>query len=81
MTARHPDVAFAEPDYIRTFGDLACALCALTAGNYMGYKWDLQNDGVILSSSGSLLGNTGLAGADMNWTPAYEQLGAAVSAI
>jgi hypothetical protein len=74
--ARNPNVRFAEPDYIRTFGTAACDFCTLTGGGFMGYKWDLQNDGVIMNASGTVLANTGAAGADMDWTTAFEALGA-----
>jgi subtilisin family serine protease len=70
--ARNPNVDFAEPDYIRTFGNPAVMPANDT---YIGYKWDLDNDGTIYSSVGDPLASTGAADADMDWREAYELLG------
>ena len=73
--ARNPNVQFAEPDFIRTSGTLMCAFCTLAGGHLMGYRWDLQNDGAIVNASGTVLATGGVAGADLEWTPAYQELG------
>lgn len=71
----NPNVEFADPDWIRTFDVEVCELCALTGDQYMGYRWDLRNDGTITNSGGSVLAETGAAGADMNWLSAFDALG------
>ncbi|MFW6202261.1 MAG: S8 family serine peptidase [Gemmatimonadota bacterium] len=69
----NPQVEFAEPDYIRTFGDPT----AVTVDDpFFGYKWDLDNDGNIYASDGSVLATTGAADADMDWLEAWNELGA-----
>lgn len=73
---RNPNIEFAHPDWIRTFDDAVCDLCELSGDTYMGYRWDLRNDGSIRTSTGAILATTGAVGADLNWAPAYESLGA-----
>lgn len=73
---RNPNVDFAHPDWIRTFNDPVCELCALSGDTYMGYRWDLRNDGFIRNSAGTILATTGVAGSDLNWAPAFQSLGA-----
>ncbi|NIU77248.1 MAG: hypothetical protein GWN71_27960, partial [Gammaproteobacteria bacterium] len=70
--SNNPNVEFAEPDYIRTFGDPAVMP---VNDPYIGYKWDLDNDGNIYSSTGEVLATTGAPDADMDWLEAWEQLG------
>lgn len=69
--SRNPNVAFAEPDFIRTFGDPAVMP---VNDPFIGYKWDLDNDGNIYDSSGNVLASTGAADADMDWREAVEAL-------
>ena len=69
--SRNPNVTFAEPDYIRTFGDPAVMP---VNDPYVGYKWDLDNDGSIYDSQGNVLASTGSADADMDWREAVESL-------
>ena len=69
--SRNPNVQFAEPDYIRTFGDPAAMP---VSDPYIGYKWDLDNDGSIYASTGEVLASTGAADADMDWREAVEAL-------
>jgi subtilisin family serine protease len=73
--SRNPNVEFAELDYLRTFGQPA-----LMPVNdpFIGYKWDLDNDGSIYNSTGSVLATTGKADADMDWKEAYSHLGGSV---
>jgi len=69
--SKNPNVEFAEPDLIRTFGEPA----AMPVNDpYVGYKWDLDNDGNIYSSTGDVLATTGAADADMDWREAVEAL-------
>jgi serine protease len=74
--ARNPNVAWAEPDFIRTF-DVPCRLGSCTAPSdpFFGYKWDLHNKGTITNSTGDVLASTGAAGADMDWLEAFNHLG------
>ncbi|MFO7893789.1 MAG: S8 family serine peptidase [Longimicrobiales bacterium] len=67
----NPNVEFAEPDYIRTFGDPAVMP---VNDPFIGYKWDLDNDGKIYSSTGDVIATTGAADADMDWREAVESL-------
>jgi subtilisin family serine protease len=76
--SRNPGVEWAEPDFIRTFGE-PCKLgsCQTPNDPFFGYKWDLHNNGSITNSSGTFLTSTGAAGADMDWLEAYNHLGTA----
>ena len=69
--SRNPNVEFAEPDWIRTFGDPAVMP---VNDPFIGYKWDLDNDGNIYSSTGDVLATTGASDADMDWREAVESL-------
>lgn len=69
---RNPNVEFAEPDFIRTFGDPAVMP---VNDPFIGYKWDLDNDGQLYQSDGTVVTQTGAADADMDWREAYEHLG------
>lgn len=74
--SRNPNVEFAEPDYLRTFGN-PCETTGCIAVNdvLFGYKWDLHNDGTINSSSGAVVATTGAVDADIDWLEVYDQLG------
>lgn len=67
--ARNPNVVFAEPDIIVPLGDPAVMP---VNDPFIGYKWDLDNDGTIYDSSGNPIGSTGKVGADMDWREAVE---------
>lgn len=71
--SNNPNVEFAEPDYIRTFGDPAVVSLS---DPFFGYKWDLDNDGSIYNSTSQVLASTGALDADMDWLEAWNQLGA-----
>lgn len=71
--SNNPNVEFAEPDYIRTFGDPAVVSLS---DPFFGYKWDLDNDGSIYNSTSQVLASTGAEDADMDWLEAWNQLGA-----
>jgi subtilisin family serine protease len=75
--SHNPNVEFAEPDYVRTYG-LSCSLgdCAAPLDTYFGYKWDHHNDGTLNNSTGALVVNTGKVDADIDWLEAHQQLGA-----
>ncbi|MFN2433166.1 MAG: S8 family serine peptidase [Gemmatimonadota bacterium] len=74
--ARNPNVEFAEPDYLRTFGDPCDAGgCGAPSDPFFGYKWDLHNDGSINSGAGAFLASTGKVDADEDWLGAFDQLG------
>ncbi len=72
---RNPNVQFAEPDFLRTFGNPSLVS---VDDPYFGYKWDLDNDGSIYSSTGDVIASTGKVDADMDWLEAYDHLGGAV---
>ncbi|MEQ9568883.1 MAG: S8 family serine peptidase, partial [Longimicrobiales bacterium] len=67
--ARNPNVVFAEPDHIVPLGDPAVMP---VNDAFIGYKWDLDNDGTIYDSSGNPIGTTGQVDADMDWREAVE---------
>ncbi|MFG0252748.1 MAG: S8 family serine peptidase [Phycisphaerales bacterium JB038] len=68
--ARNPNVVFAEPDLIVPLGDPAVMP---VNDAFIGYKWDLDNDGTIYDSNGTPIGTTGQVDADMDWREAVEQ--------
>ncbi len=76
--ARNPNVVWAEPDFIRLI-NIPCGngsgSCGAPNDPYLGYKWDLHNDGSINNSLGEDLGPSGTADADMDWLEAYDLLG------
>ena len=70
--SRNPNVEFAEPDRIRTFGDRT----AMPVNDaFIGFKWDLDNDGSVYNSSNQVVATTGAVDADMDWREAVESLG------
>lgn len=76
--SKNPNVEFAEPDWIQKVGPCEVAnACTLPDGQFMHYKWDLQNTGTI---NDQLLGygtiSSGKAGADSKWADTYDYLGA-----
>lgn len=73
--AKNPNVEFAEPDWIRTTGDPTCPSCVLPSDALFGYKWDLHNDGSIVSSTGQVVASTGTVDADVDWLEAFDRLG------
>lgn len=81
--ARNPNVVWAEPDFIRTFGE-PCKLdggaCTKPADPFFGYKWDLHNNGKIVNSLGEQLATTGQVDADMDWLEAFNHLGTSTGA-
>ncbi|MGH7563563.1 MAG: S8 family serine peptidase [Gemmatimonadota bacterium] len=76
---KDPGVVFAEPDYLRTFGDPLCTDCTIPADAYFGLKWDLNNDGDVEITPGSPLASTGAADADIDWLEAFDHLGPSIS--
>lgn len=78
--SRNPNVEFAEPNFVRTFG-FPCETtgCILPNDPYLGYKWDLHNDGTIKTSAGVVEMSTGRADADIDWLEAYDQLGGSLT--
>lgn len=75
---RNPNVVWAEPDFIRTVNipcDNGTGNCGAPDDPYLGYKWDLHNDGTINNSLGDDLGSSGNPDADMDWLEAYDHLG------
>ncbi|UCC27108.1 MAG: S8 family serine peptidase [Gemmatimonadales bacterium] len=74
--SRNAGVEFAEPDWIRIFGDLG----GMPVNDpFIGFKWDLDNDGRIYNSSGTSVATTGAVDADMDWREAYEYLSGTVT--
>lgn len=76
--ARNPNVVWAEPDFIRLINipcDNGSGSCGAPDDPYLGYKWDLHNDGSINNSLGDDLGPSGTPDSDMDWLEAYDLLG------
>ena len=70
--SRNPAVEFAEPDYLYTFG----APSVMPVNDpFIGFKWDLDNDGQVYNSAGTAVATTGAFDADMDWREAVEALG------
>jgi subtilisin family serine protease len=67
-----------SPIGIATVGPCATsATCDLADGQFSGFKWDLHNTGSINAAAIGLgLLATGKADADVDWTEAYDHLGA-----
>src|SRR5688572_31728363 len=63
-----PWIEFAELDYLRTYG-IPCASpdrdCTGPNDTYLGYKWDLHNDGTINTQAGTQLAVTAKVDADI----------------
>ncbi|MGH2689776.1 MAG: S8 family serine peptidase, partial [Actinomycetota bacterium] len=72
---KDPGVVFAEPDWLRTFGDPLCTDCTIPGDTYFGLKWDLHNDGDVEITPGTPVASTGDADADMDWLEAFDHLG------
>lgn len=72
-------VDFAEPDYLIKVVPCETGQCATTNDPFLGYKWDLHNDGAIKNSSGTVLATTGVFDADIDWLEMYSYLGASFS--
>jgi serine protease len=73
--AADPDVEFAEPDYMFAVSPCETGLCETTTDPFIGYKWDLHNDGAIRTNAGTVLGATGKVDADIDWQETYDHLG------
>ncbi len=73
--AQDQDVEFAEADYLMTIAPCEVGNCQVTNDPFAGYKWDLNNTGVIRSPDGTLLAPTGRAHADIKWVDAVDALG------
>jgi PKD repeat protein len=74
--SRNPNVEFAEPDYLYALIPCEVGGCEQSNDPFMGYRWDLHNDGSIRNADGALLGTTGKVDADIDWQEAYDHLGA-----
>jgi len=73
--AADPDVEFAEPDYMFAVSPCETGLCETPTDPFIGYKWDLHNDGAIRTNTGAVLGTTGKTDADIDWQETYDYLG------
>ncbi|MCL7958452.1 MAG: S8 family serine peptidase [marine benthic group bacterium] len=74
--SRNPNVVFAEPNWIRLFGD-PLSVDALPTDPLFGYKWDLHNDGTINNPAGDEMATTGRVDADIDWAEMHDDLGSA----
>ena len=70
--SRNPNVEFAEPDYLRTFGNPSVMP---VNDPYIGYKWDLDNDGTLYNSTGAVVTTGATPDADIDWREAHAHLG------
>jgi subtilisin family serine protease len=69
--SQDPDVEFAEPDYITRIAPCEVSVsCTFPDGQFFGFKWDLNNTGVVQGQSGAK------PDADMDWVETYDYLGA-----
>ncbi|HEU0079476.1 MAG TPA: S8 family serine peptidase [Longimicrobiaceae bacterium] len=73
--AADPDVEFAEPDYMFAVSPCETGTCETPTDPFIGYKWDLMNDGAIRTNTGAVLGATGKVDADIDWEETYDYLG------
>ena len=69
--SRNPNVEFAEPDLLRTFGTPAVMP---VNDPYIGYKWDLDNDGTLYNSTGAVVTTGATPDADIDWREAHQHL-------
>ena len=74
--SQDPHVEFAEPDYLAVLTPCEVGSCERPTDPFLGYKWDLHNDGTIRNSSGTLLGTTAKVDADIDWLEMFDYLGA-----
>ncbi|MBV9774463.1 MAG: S8 family serine peptidase [Gemmatimonadetes bacterium] len=70
-----PGVEFAEPDYMYAVSPCEVGSCETPTDPFLGYKWDLSNNGSIRNGSGTVLGATGKVDADIDWAEAFDYLG------
>jgi PKD repeat protein len=70
-----PDVEFAEPDYMFAVSPCEVGQCETVNDPFIGYKWDLHNDGAIRANASTVLGATGKVDADIDWEETYDYLG------
>ena len=79
--SRHPNVEFAEPDFIFKLGPCEVSTsCNLPDGQFFHYKWDLNNTGSLTDLAlGYGLVTTGKVDADIDWAEMYDHLGGSYS--
>ena len=70
--SQNPQVAFAEPDYMRVFGDPLCPTCSVPNDQLFEWVWNMHNDGLI-EISPLFTFATGSVDADIDWLEAYDQ--------
>jgi thermitase len=73
---RNPNVTFAEPDYLRVFGDPLCPECTLPSDQLFEWQWNMHNDGVVDLGLGLEM-PTNAVDADIDWLEAFQLLGPA----
>jgi len=77
--ANDPDVEFAEPDWVVRVGPCEVSTaCNLPDGQFLAFKWDLNNGGNFLDPAlGGGVIATGKADADIDWAETYDRFGPA----
>ncbi len=70
-------VDFAEPDWLMAVVPCETGDCNTTTDSFLGYKWDLHNDGTLNNSVGTVLATTARVDADVDWLEAFNHLGPA----
>jgi hypothetical protein len=70
----HPNVEFAEPDYIYTVVPCGTGDCEVPNDPNFGGKWDLYNSGFVTDAGGNVLTPTGTPRADISWMEARQYL-------
>ncbi len=72
--SRHPNVEFAEPDYVIQLTPCEVGACLESNDSFMYAKWDLHNKGTHFITPTQFF-NTGAADADIDWQEAYDYMG------
>lgn len=75
LLAADPSVEFAEPDYLMAVEPCGLGLCERPTDTFIGYRWDLNNNGTIKNPLDSLLQVTGEPDADIDWLEMFTALG------
>lgn len=71
---RNPNVAYAEPDYLRLLDDPLCPSCQRPSDGWFEWQWNMHNDGDVDYGLG-LVFPTAKVDADIDWLEAFDYLG------
>jgi subtilisin family serine protease len=73
--SRNPNIEFAAPDVVYELVPCETGECETTNDPSRTFKWDLHNNGTIVSGTGAVLQLTARADADIDWLEAHDALG------